>query len=343
MKELILHIGAEKCGSSSIQSFLMKNRDKLKSFGVCYPETPGVKNQTKITAYAQDLTKIDSIRKTLGLSSAQDVVNFRDSFGRKFKEEIVSSDCEQFVISNEHCSSRLLERSEIALLAELFHGIFDSVRVLLYVRPQDEVLISSYSTQVKSGSNKSFQFPSSYEKVRFYVKYREIADLWSSVFGRDNVIVVPMHRTSKLGIGDSVEDLCRRLNILSSDFDSADKQNVSLDIYKIWFLRGLNEHFDLFVLNTLNQKRARIVSSLERTKAVGPKFCASFEDRRKFLELFASNNQALFSEYCGFEENIFSVPSDDSAECRVPERVDSEKIFEIVADLLEDFDNKYVR
>ena len=42
--DLVLHIGTEKTGTTSIQEFLKKNRDKLRKKGVYIPQSPMVGN-----------------------------------------------------------------------------------------------------------------------------------------------------------------------------------------------------------------------------------------------------------------------------------------------------------
>jgi hypothetical protein len=38
--DLVLHIGSGKTGTSSIQGFLHRNRDRLATLGYLYPRTP---------------------------------------------------------------------------------------------------------------------------------------------------------------------------------------------------------------------------------------------------------------------------------------------------------------
>lgn len=42
MKTFTLHIGTEKTGTTTLQSFLSKNRDALSKQGIIYPKSPGI-------------------------------------------------------------------------------------------------------------------------------------------------------------------------------------------------------------------------------------------------------------------------------------------------------------
>jgi hypothetical protein len=50
--DVYLHIGTEKTGTTSIQAFLDRNRSRLRSQGVLYPELPGSNNQIALSAAA---------------------------------------------------------------------------------------------------------------------------------------------------------------------------------------------------------------------------------------------------------------------------------------------------
>ena len=57
--ELYLHIGTEKTGTTTIQSFLAANRDLLKRNRILYPRAPGEQNHRALAAAAQDCARGD--------------------------------------------------------------------------------------------------------------------------------------------------------------------------------------------------------------------------------------------------------------------------------------------
>lgn len=49
---VILHIGAEKTGTTTIQEFLTLNRERLLAQGVHFPMSVGLKNHTRLAVCA---------------------------------------------------------------------------------------------------------------------------------------------------------------------------------------------------------------------------------------------------------------------------------------------------
>lgn len=82
-KKLILHIGTEKTGTTSIQKFLNLNKDELLNEGIFYPMgtcgTDNYPNHRKLATACFNLGHEDDSFKSLRLS--QDNFNdWRDSF-----------------------------------------------------------------------------------------------------------------------------------------------------------------------------------------------------------------------------------------------------------------------
>lgn len=60
---LFLHIGRPKTGSTALQHFLMKNRQRLLDNGILYPLTGSYQLSSHLFAYAYS----ESMRKSAGL------------------------------------------------------------------------------------------------------------------------------------------------------------------------------------------------------------------------------------------------------------------------------------
>lgn len=342
MVDIFLHIGAEKCGSSSIQRVFSRNRKALKAQGILYPYCFGWVNHTKIAAYAQDEGKVDSIRKLFGLTTREEIEKFRPELEENLWRELKNDEYNKIVISNEHCSSRLTTRDELITLKNFLSMFSENIKIIFYVRPQDEAITSSYSTQVKSGGIDDFKFPLTFENAPYSFKYYQIAELWSSVFGLENLNVVPLHK-SIYGVNDAVRRFFYLLQFPDNNIDYQGKSNESLDIYKLWFLKGVNKYFPLFESGSFNRRRSRIVSSLERSPPLGPNLTASFKERERVLKYFSHENSQLFKKYCGINENVFSKPDDNKQEVALPNAVDSDLIFKLVSDLFENYDENYLK
>lgn len=58
----ILHIGTEKTGTTSFQSFMHRNRDAVLARGVLYPDRLGGDNHRLIATYGLSLSTADGVK-----------------------------------------------------------------------------------------------------------------------------------------------------------------------------------------------------------------------------------------------------------------------------------------
>ncbi|HZZ80281.1 MAG TPA: hypothetical protein VFE62_17345, partial [Gemmataceae bacterium] len=203
--ELYLHIGTEKTGTSSVQNFLAANRARLAHMGILYPETPGAKNHTGLAAAAQDVTDTGPLRKTLGLQNRNDVEAYRAKLIEGLKEEYRGGAFKTVIMSNEHCSSRLLRDEEVQWLKDILAPHFEKIRIVVYLRRQDDYLLSIYSTAVKSGSVRPLEVPPLRSAAARY-DYWPFLSRWARVFGRDAIVCRKFERAT-LKNGDVIDDL----------------------------------------------------------------------------------------------------------------------------------------
>ena len=66
------------------------------------------------------------------------------------------------------------------------------VKVIIYLRPQEEFLLSTYSTRIKSGGTDEFN-PLAYKKNRY--DYLGILDNWAKVVGEESINVGIFQKT----------------------------------------------------------------------------------------------------------------------------------------------------
>nr|MBA3326009.1 hypothetical protein [Paracoccaceae bacterium] len=149
LRRAILQIGTEKTGTTTLQQFLALNRDILAQRGYRYPRFCGERNHTGLAAYALDPAKTDTIREPFGARSAAEVPAMRTRMQRAAQAEL--GDAATAIFCSEHCHSRLTSPSEVATLRAFLAEFFDDVQVCVYLRRQDHVALSLYSTSLKSG------------------------------------------------------------------------------------------------------------------------------------------------------------------------------------------------
>jgi hypothetical protein len=294
---IVLHIGAEKTGTSSVQQFFRRNRDRLKSAGYLYPEAQGYDSHMGLAAACQNDDVRDDLRMIFQLDSVQKIREFRVLLSEQLLEEAGEREFSHLILSSEHCSSRLVSLVEVERLAKILRRVSRDVIVLVYVRRQDEFLCSTYSTDVKSGFCGRMTLPGE-ELRRNRYDYYALLRRWASVFGKEN-IVCRIYDQERLKQGDIVDDFADAVGIaLTDDYARPPRVNESLDVTALEFLRLFNATVPSFRDNARNPERGNIVQAL---KVVSDGAMPALSDRELagFMRQFKESNKRVAGEYFG--------------------------------------------
>lgn len=181
-RTITFHIGFEKTGSYSFQTFCTKHAALLRRYSVVYPTRSlafGDRNHAPLAACYLDYDDF-SIRSSG--KSRTDVL-------RALLAEIGETEDGDILISAEHFSSRFKMR-EIGQLAADFAD-FDC-RIAVVVREHQARLFSAYSQSVRSG--RATTLAAYCDEVlhpsNWYMRYAITIGAWERVFGRQNVTVL---------------------------------------------------------------------------------------------------------------------------------------------------------
>ena len=146
--DIVLHIGSGKTGTSTIQRVLRRNPDALRAAGLLYPRTPGVVRHTKLGLFVRPDDEL--ARHTDWLTGDYGAIaEFRKDFRRQVEREIGRSGAARVVFSDEGLFSagdRTIRR-----MRRFTGRIGRQVRLVVYLRRQDDHLISRYQQVVKMG------------------------------------------------------------------------------------------------------------------------------------------------------------------------------------------------
>ena len=196
LKSCILHIGTEKTGTTTLQWFLEHNREKLLSRGFFVP-TPletGI-THTFLTTYSLDISNLkDNLRAGCQIKNIEDVIEHRNRIIEALSKEVravaTRESVKTILLSSESCHSRLTTVEEVFRLKCLLERFADEFTVVVYLRPQHELLISIYDTLLKVGYSDINIMPEfvpghSTWIDRGYFDYASLLERWSSVFGKD--------------------------------------------------------------------------------------------------------------------------------------------------------------
>lgn len=219
IKELIVHLGDTKTGSTALQSVLRAGRFKLPGQQtLLYPGSSLNQN---------DLAQCLSRRKQAGKIAKR--------YGT-LAERLRKSNADYAVVSAEHFQSADPESLQKAIAGHLpeFEG---QVRLIAYVRPHAEKLLSSFSEQVKLGSDPgSLEEHFDHTARQARLDYTPRFQAWRDVFG-DRFALRPFVR-SQLHKQDISEDFFRWLTGgEEAEVTPAPAVNESLTVGQIALMR----------------------------------------------------------------------------------------------------------
>jgi len=180
VKELILHIGYPKTGTTSIQKFCFLNRPKLMEHGYLYPNSCGQSWGHHI------LTKYyyrPEAKWIIGVDKEK-------AYGDLILE-IETKNPNKVIISSEvYIQAKLISD----LREDLEHYFKDwKIKIIAYLRRQDRWLGSQYNQITKTGNNQLS--PKLFLEKRFEEhNYFKVLEIWAHNFSHENILIVPFEK-----------------------------------------------------------------------------------------------------------------------------------------------------
>lgn len=213
-REVVVHIGLEKTGTTSIQQTLKANSAGLARIGVHFDchfasSAPGSSgNSVGLVLAAQTPQR----RRWRDNSRWQARTSFRDY---AYEGALPFDSVRKIVFSAEHLSSQLTEPEEIARLADFLRGLGQRVTVLAYVRRPDQFVHSLTNEYVKAGGTFTLSRQEDILKrivAGGKVNFARTLLHYVEVFGPENVLIRRFDR-ALLHKGDVVDDFFAALGL----------------------------------------------------------------------------------------------------------------------------------
>jgi hypothetical protein len=209
--ELILHVGLEKTGSTSIQSALKSSRASLLDNGILFPQSSP--ENCRFLAYNfQAEIEYDDFHYDRRLTSSIEVIRYCSRRMSALQAELKASNARWVVLSSEHLSSRLDERG-VQNLAGWCAGTFDSVNIILYTREPAALARSRYSTQLLHGEVAPIdEFVTQDISTQKWYDYAWLLNTWREAFGAR---CVRTYRVEEIEGGDTSRHFFEALSDIS--------------------------------------------------------------------------------------------------------------------------------
>ena len=320
-KNIYLHIGLHKTGTSMLQKYMFQNADLLKESGYLYPYYGIVNNAHHLLAWPLNEThpRYKLLHETY------------DEVLLTLKHEISKSECESIVISSEDFS-KIYSPANLERLSNSLKEF--NVKVIVYVRRQDHFLQSLYSQVVKQS-----RYPKDIGRfVQDALTKEEIwnikpkLDIWSQFFGQDNIIlrVYEKQQLEEGLLADFVK--CIGLHLDVSTYASK-RVNSSLNYSLLNYLTYCN------TLPLTSDQHEKLVATLEEIsdrKYSEKKDLLSPGDRIMILNKCDDSNRQIASQYFGAdrEQLFFEEWPDIDADWENPEDLSVNEAMEITGEIL---------
>jgi hypothetical protein len=300
---LTLHFGTGKTGTTSLQAFLRQNRARLAEVGWLYPRSIGRHRQFR------DWLRLD--HESAGASPAghrrrrgSGTLDRRRQVPRRLLAEVRRSQLHRVLMSDEglwQAHDLLLER-----LRQFADAHTAGLRLLCYLRRQDDHLVSRYQQVVKHGETRTLrQRASEIDLTKTYDYYARL-QTWLRVVEPDELVVRRFERHRLLnqslyddfvaaaGLGISTDDLPRR-------------RNESLDAESVEFLRLLNIYRS--ECGEIELPRNRALFDDLRALGSGRVLTLPETELDQFMAQWADSNERVARELLGQPDGVlFTAP-----------------------------------
>jgi hypothetical protein len=294
--KLTVHIGSAKTGSTSVQAFLQTNQKLLGKKGVYMPKSFRFRNHTAAALACLPFERTRQLGRNFKLKTEAEFGTFQRDIVAGFNHELNAlNDNAHVVITSEHLQSRLTKTHHVEAFRSLFASRFDTVEIVVYLRPQVEMLASLYSTLLKTGGKDTLDETLTRltrGQYSAYYDFQALIKRWASVFGEE-AMNVRAYAALDMANGGAVSDFCEVLGLPGNDpaYVAPEKTNTSISETAQAVLLRLNRTKRL-----KPKKRRRVVLWMEEN-APGKAARLDTQSAALFHKKFKEGNQWVTETY----------------------------------------------
>ena len=317
MKTLYVHIGTPKTATKAIQNFCWENPGALEKYGYCYPDFHEI---------CPRCTKVKNghfLVNPFAIEDKEERQRAEQELYRMGMDRVIAlfCDCDNIILSDEGIYRDTYKRRR-SLWRELKedgerHGF--QVKIIVYLRRQDDWLVSVWNQNVKQGGEsvsrrtwEEFVAQQGEERqLDYFKKLESIAE----VLGGDHIIVRRYEPNSFYG-GTIYDDFLYSVGLkLTEEFEiSKEERNLSLTGNTQEIMRIINgvsrlDEDDMNFIRNILHKDEQI------SKEAYPSCLFSVRERKKILNTYRRSNRLVAGKYLGepagsdlFPETVPDVP-----------------------------------
>jgi len=319
-----IHIGTEKTGSTTIQAFLMLNRRRLAAQGteIVFPE--GYRTSRPFVTWAIDPDTKEVEFERLGLEDIPAREKWKEGFREEFRDYMKRKreKSSHFIFSSEHFHSRLNRGVEVERLKGLLDEFFDEYRIVVYLRRQDILSRSRFSTTLKTGHVPRDLLSGGARGT--YFDYYSLLKRWTDAFGKESLDARRFGREFFVE-GDLLADFCDACGIPGqADLERPSEKNQALSAVAQSAMLELNLHFPNSRGSAEDFHRAlrwhcrRYLIKHFPGKCLMP----SREEALAYYEQFVEGNERMYEEFFDgeriFDDDFSMYPEERTDPCKVP-------------------------
>lgn len=325
MRQLFLHIGFNKTGSTSLQKAMFVNASALEHHGILYPsdvDAPYVQRWQHVPLAAA----VPGCR--LEWVTPRKMATLNDAYSN-LHSKLRSSDHHTVVLSSEGFGETGMGADKLKWLKNQFSEF--RIKIVAYVRRQDHYFLSTYQEAIKAGRHRKFNFDdfSSFGQLYFG---RRLAP-WREVFGFDNVIVRPF-TPAIWPEKDLVSDFFKATSINVCGIEKVEPENEGLDFRAVEFLRILNSLQKNSKIGRITRPRARkLAVNFSNQFALNGglhKMRLSSEQINILREHFREDNSIALASSGVDPDQFFPAPPEGQQTLIAPPRLSQEALMKFI-------------
>ncbi|MCB1501612.1 MAG: hypothetical protein KDK07_17800 [Bauldia sp.] len=317
--KLVLHIGTEKTGTTTLQSSLRRSVGELEKQGVYFPlRTLGNQNHSNLVVIAGGVDDDGYFRRKAEASLQVPPARFADTVLTRLKSEMSIRNCRSAIFTSELLHSRLVDIQSKQKLFNFLSEIFDDITVVIYIRSQASLAISRLTTLIVNGSTSIPRGILPEVSYSYYFDYKTIIAEYESVFGGSNILV-GLYDRCLLKDGDIRSDFEQRARIEPGTLGRAADSNTGLSLEALEFVAEWNRISQEGDPSETGLRRDQLRAWMPLLRAHdGDRPRPRPEDVDHFMAPYSAGNEWVRQRYFPERKTLFPIRDEGHAVCTTP-------------------------